>query len=639
MAKIDNKWIKTLADLGGAGNESQLVSTEKIYDPTVQKQLSQAIEDGDFAGGINYITDKNAEAGVGDWVAYADTAQETPVDGTGGSPTVSIIASATGPLRGLQSFSMDKSASNLQGEGVSINFSIDTADQGQLAEVSFDYELENNYNDDALKVFIYDRTNSKLINVSEPSIANVSPYGKFRGFFTFSGSSTSYRLIIHVASTDTDAYALKFDNVRVGPALAQKNGFKKIESAQYVTGAGHGSTNTRIAYFSTQNYDNTGDIVTVDNSSTLGWSLTANKRCRVSMNFLGSTGTTDRIGISKNSTQLSTDVFSINTGDLLAYDIPASSPQPASCNINVVLEEGDVLRTHTNANIGTASGWSVTIDAESLSFDSNSSGRVVRVLAQGSTTGSVTAGTTPIGFTEIDDSHSAWNGNTFTAPESGLYQFNSSILLSGATGNGSVDIYINGSIDKAIMDMITEHNHSNGAACLALNKDDTVQLRMGTFSTSISNDTQRTWIDITKIGELPDVIQPNFKTVQTKFLSTNTSSSGDISNLQFDNLEVGVWYELKGQVKITSFDNSTTGVTYRSGSSGTGTIYGETALLATAGDQQVQANLPVNHVFNADSTTLYVNKFGSKIIDGDGTKKETFLQLIKRKDLTEVDIH
>ncbi len=58
------------------------------------------------AGGVNFvgldtswvatnINDRNADTSVGNWVAYADAAGATPVDMTGGSPTVTIARTTT----------------------------------------------------------------------------------------------------------------------------------------------------------------------------------------------------------------------------------------------------------------------------------------------------------------------------------------------------------------------------------------------------------------------------------------------------------------------------------------------------------------------------------------------------------------
>jgi len=61
------------------------------------------------AGMINYMSgdNYNFESGVGGWVAYADAAGASPVDGTGGSPVVTM-ASVVGSLRGTKVGRLDQ---------------------------------------------------------------------------------------------------------------------------------------------------------------------------------------------------------------------------------------------------------------------------------------------------------------------------------------------------------------------------------------------------------------------------------------------------------------------------------------------------------------------------------------------------
>ncbi len=172
--------------------------------------------------GINYITNPNAEQDVTGWSAYADAAGVVPVDGTGGSPTVTITRSASSPLRGLGSFLITKDASNRQGEGVSIPFTIDTADQAKALAIAFDYTVASGTfvsgDSSDIRVFIYDVTNSALIQPAPITIqGNSSGTSKFIGTFQTASNSTSYRLILHCATTSASAYTFKFDNVAVGP--------------------------------------------------------------------------------------------------------------------------------------------------------------------------------------------------------------------------------------------------------------------------------------------------------------------------------------------------------------------------------------------------------------------------------------
>lgn len=174
---------------------------------------------GSGTGRINYITNWDAETDASGYSAYADAAGATPVDGTGGSPNVTIARNTTTPLRGTGDFLLTKDAANRQGQGVSYDFTIDLADRSQNLEISFDYSTGGTFvagTSSDLRVFVYDVTNTTVINLKNRYLLSSS--GKFRSQF-LATTSTSYRLIIHVATTSANAYTLNFDNVLVGPKL------------------------------------------------------------------------------------------------------------------------------------------------------------------------------------------------------------------------------------------------------------------------------------------------------------------------------------------------------------------------------------------------------------------------------------
>lgn len=185
---------------------------------------------GSGSSGINYIDNPDAEAGTTGWATYADAAATTPVDGTGGSPNITLAASSSNPLRGTQSFLLTKDAANRQGQGVSYDFTIDRADLAQVLRISFNYETSTNYADTIsgntitsdMQVFVYDVTNAQLIYVTDQNIRATNLEGNYIGSFQASSNSQSYRLIFHIASTNANSYTLKFDNVAVGPQSLTK---------------------------------------------------------------------------------------------------------------------------------------------------------------------------------------------------------------------------------------------------------------------------------------------------------------------------------------------------------------------------------------------------------------------------------
>lgn len=178
---------------------------------------------GSGTGSINYILNPDAEGGTTGWATYADAAGSQPVDGTGGSPTETYTRTTSSPLRGTGSFLLTKDAANRQGEGASYNFTIDSADQGKSLYISFDYAIASGtYATGDLAMYVYDVTNS-LVLQSIPfqiSGATANVPQRFIGYVQASSNSTSYRLIIHTATTSASAYTVKFDNFITGPSAA-----------------------------------------------------------------------------------------------------------------------------------------------------------------------------------------------------------------------------------------------------------------------------------------------------------------------------------------------------------------------------------------------------------------------------------
>ncbi len=170
-----------------------------------------------IAPAINYIKNalftSNTTTG---WATYADAAGTTPVDGTGGSPNVTFTAVSGATVRETYAGRLTKDASNRQGQGASYNFTIDAADTGRPVSIAFDFLASAAYVSNDVGVYIYDVTNATLIT---PAAINVAAgKGTFRAFFVAT-TSTSYRLILHVASTNASAWTLDTDNFQVGPQV------------------------------------------------------------------------------------------------------------------------------------------------------------------------------------------------------------------------------------------------------------------------------------------------------------------------------------------------------------------------------------------------------------------------------------
>lgn len=191
----------------------------------------------DYNGPMNRIGNSDAIINTSGWSTYADAAGVTPVDCTGGSPTITWTRSTSSPLRGSANFLETKDAANRQGEGVAYAFTLDPADAiaGKTMAISVDAGPSANYVTADNRIYIYDVTNATLIT---PTSVNVSQTaGTFQTTWVAT-TSQSYRLCIHVASTNANAYTVKYDNVFVGQVVPSQNVASGTFSPQLVAGTG-----------------------------------------------------------------------------------------------------------------------------------------------------------------------------------------------------------------------------------------------------------------------------------------------------------------------------------------------------------------------------------------------------------------
>lgn len=197
--------------------------TTKIYSKTdgkLYKLTSTGVElevgSGAGGGSINHISlNPDAEAATTGWANFADGA--TLVDGTGGSPTGAISRQSTTILRGTNSFLYTAGG---VGDGTGYAFTVPNADKARQISISFDYAYSATVAEGAYQVYIYDVTNSKLIQPSGYKLGTgvSGTYYTHMATFQTSSSGTSYRLILW-QSVATPGGNLYFDNVQVGPQI------------------------------------------------------------------------------------------------------------------------------------------------------------------------------------------------------------------------------------------------------------------------------------------------------------------------------------------------------------------------------------------------------------------------------------
>jgi hypothetical protein len=149
--------------------------------------------------------------------APAGAAGAQPVDGTGGSPTVTVTRTTTGSevLNGGASLKIAKDAANRQGEGASLTLTVPNYIKGLPARIKFSAKGSANFDfgtafDSAdpsdVTIYAYDVTNSKLL---QPYPYTIISNGIAEGMFQIPSDCDSLRLILHVTTTNAAAYENK----------------------------------------------------------------------------------------------------------------------------------------------------------------------------------------------------------------------------------------------------------------------------------------------------------------------------------------------------------------------------------------------------------------------------------------------
>lgn len=119
-------------------------------------------------------------------------------------------------------------------------------------------------------------------------------------------------------------------------------------SVKVTTGNGHGSTNTKIRRFTTTEYS-VGSAITYADSATSGASFTINADgIYAGIYFDQSDAGTIYLGVSKNSAQLTTDIYSITAANRLGMVGVGGTAVVGEFSWVEKLSAGDVIRPHTN---------------------------------------------------------------------------------------------------------------------------------------------------------------------------------------------------------------------------------------------------------------------------------------------------
>lgn len=510
---------------------------------------------GAGSGGINYITNSDAESNTTGWATYADAAGSAPVDGTGGSANITLTRSTSSPLRGTGSFLITKDAANRQGQGTSYDFTIADADKAKSLAISFNYTISSGTfvagDSSDIRVYLYDVTNAQLIQPAPYTIqGGAGSNHRFLGTFQTASNSNSYRLILHIATTSASAYSFKFDDVSVGPQMLNY-GSPVTDWVSYtptIGGLGTGSA-TAIA-----KYRRVGDSIqiqaniTKDGSAGSGGSpvtvsipsgLTSDSnkvggsssRANIGAAIYVTGNFTSTIHAALLNTVTNTIVFgNVSTGsEFLGADFAASR--------NIYFEA-----------IVPITGWSSTVEM------SNDTDTRVCVASYENTAGTLIGSAAIVPFsTKIFDTHSSVSGSgtswVFTAPISGFYKVSVNIQTDSTGWNGGnnllIDLYKNNVFYqrlglKKIDATISTEQSVNGSGIVQLNAGNTIAISIeSSQAVNLSTNAGRNNVSIERISgpsaiAASETVAARYRTSAGQSIPNNTPTIIDYGTRDYD---------------------------------------------------------------------------------------------------------
>jgi len=586
---------------------------------------------GSGQGGINYLEgdDASVDSSVGNWDIYDDGAVSDPVDGAGGSPTSALLhtTSAASVLRGSGSLQFSLPNADVQGEGISVDFTIDNQDKEKSLLVSFDYK---NTKTSALRVFVYDVTNATLLgavsNDDDGYLKNLTgTNATFVGKF-YTTDASDYRLIVHMTTTEVVNAAGTYDNFKVGPEEFAPGyiGTEPVDFTPSFTNftLGNGTVNkakwwragsfmkgcVRVTLGSTSSMG-TGPLMDIPDSELIDDAV-----------FVVDTNRPIGSGIIQDiSTQQYITWIECNTSTTMVIRYLTSSAQHNTITATAPFTwtTGDVVDFDFEVPID---GWKASnlISTQESLF----SNALIDGAGNGGTV--LTASVTNIDFIEVEDKFGLWDGAIFTAPKTAYYSFLGSTLFTGASG-AIIYAYVNGTITRSTTTNASL-NLKKMVGTLLLQKGDALSFRASTGVT-LANDVTNHFLNIWEFKDL-SVFGVNGV---TEIISSGTSVNenyvitvGNMGDLTSILLPSGEW-DITAQAQTYAQGAITTsrfniGISEYSGNDLTGldigsnrvyakpaTVSGDFTNLAIAAPHNVTVTEPTTYYLKAQAETSITN--------------------------------
>ena len=450
---------------------------------------------GEGGGGINYITNGDAETDTTGWTRYKNTTPGVSPDDFGGTPdavNVTWTRSTSVPLRGDANFLWTVDAANNQGEGVYYDFTLENADLARSMYVTLEAATAAGVLDGDIRIYLVSSSDSFVANfnlIETVPVELLAGDGVYSAHAQTDATDTEYRLCIHQAGTTATATSTKFDTITLGPDVINFGQAAEPLESYTPTTQGFGTISAINMYKarSREWREVVGDFT--------GGTMQASEG-RIYL------PAGEVISSKFNSVNTQVGTFITNdSGDryhLLLAKAGDNYVTLGTVNVttgtNKLTIESSMSAIFNSSKLFTVNfrvpieGWGVT--AQLADVDS---ARVVSMLAQGNA--DTIGASAVINFSaSLDETHNGYLNGVYTIPSSGRYDISSAIETTATTG-AAFRIYIDGvNTFEKWQDTVSRTINVLG---VYLNKGQTVDIRNNSALT-MSALARQNWFSITK---------------------------------------------------------------------------------------------------------------------------------------------
>jgi len=563
----------------------------------------------------------------------------------GGGTLDGVLSDETAaPIAGVRSMKYTAGAASLNDYIASPIKDLDRKQRGQTIGIKIPHLFDEAIN---VEVVIYDVTNGAKLNASTDVITDSNGIKFYTNSVFIPETCTQIRYGFHFLEAISNGTILEFNDIELSTDPFVYKNLMVDQSSRWDGFSGHGSTATKIPYFTTEVDVRGGGVFEVTNDSTNGMQIKALRKCTISAQFIARQSGNNQVGFSFDNSQfnpsLTTDIGSLApaSGGLGFNNLGTGTFVNFSTTVN--MEAGDILRPHTNGVINTFAQIHIAGQAQSEHVVTPAKSGIENY--QATSAAGYASGKKVIYYnTEVENTISktgvvtndATDGLTFTATKKVLFFGHGSVAKSGGVdvrsgwvknpSNDNNDVSVEGLnvIGSYTQMQSGDSSWGNSGGVGILEPGDVVKWMGSGNALSSGNGVGVSFAVVDFNQQILSAIPKNRHT--KRILSTNIGTTVDIPELRLGNIIPGRIYKIMANVH---FGNVNSGGVDVFTIKHNGQTKADVSFDGISGAAS-SARTPAVAIFEAETDTITFDfTQGRTTLRGNGTEAQTWVHVIE----------